>query len=88
MSVASATRFTGGPDLFCKSFHVPAFCDFEQFVAFIVNTVSNFRSSVIIDHTNVERLQVLRRRTRQTLRSAEFGFFGVTVRTAVQTPRF
>ena len=27
-------------------------------------------------------------RTRQTLRSAEFGFFGVTVRTCVQTPRF
>src|SRR6185312_10404377 len=27
-------------------------------------------------------------RTRATLRSAEFGFFGVTVRTCVQTPRF
>src|SRR5690606_37058857 len=27
-------------------------------------------------------------RTRATLRSAEFGFFGVTVRTWVQTPRF
>jgi hypothetical protein len=28
------------------------------------------------------------RRTRATLRSAEFGFFGVTVFTTVQTPRF
>src|SRR5688572_12088083 len=28
------------------------------------------------------------RRTRATLRSAEFGFFGVCVRTWVQTPRF
>src|SRR6185503_6816782 len=28
------------------------------------------------------------RRTRATLRSAEFGFFGVTVYTRVQTPRF
>src|SRR5215211_9557284 len=28
------------------------------------------------------------RRTRATLRSAEFGFFGVTVKTRVQTPRF
>ncbi len=28
------------------------------------------------------------RRTRATLRSAEFGFFGVCVRTLVQTPRF
>src|SRR5947209_1156426 len=27
-------------------------------------------------------------RTRATFRSAEFGFFGVTVRTWVQTPRF
>src|ERR687896_1904432 len=27
-------------------------------------------------------------RTRATLRSAEFGFFGVTVNTRVQTPRF
>ena len=27
-------------------------------------------------------------RTRATLRSAEFGFFGVTVRTCVHTPRF
>jgi hypothetical protein len=27
-------------------------------------------------------------RTRATLRSAEFGFFGVTVYTRVQTPRF
>ncbi|EQD65791.1 hypothetical protein B1A_08409, partial [mine drainage metagenome] len=27
-------------------------------------------------------------RTRQTLRSAEFGFFGVVVYTRVQTPRF
>jgi len=28
------------------------------------------------------------RRTRATLRSAEFGFFGVVVYTRVQTPRF
>src|SRR5919204_3855117 len=28
------------------------------------------------------------RRTRATFRSAEFGFFGVTVKTRVQTPRF
>src|SRR5580704_5484768 len=28
------------------------------------------------------------RRTRQTLRSAEFGFFGVVVYTRTQTPRF
>jgi hypothetical protein len=28
------------------------------------------------------------RRTRATLRSAEFGFFGVEVYTRVQTPRF
>ena len=28
------------------------------------------------------------RRTRATLRRAEFGFFGVTVYTRVQTPRF
>src|SRR3954466_14580634 len=28
------------------------------------------------------------RRTRQTLRSAEFGFFGVVVYTRVHTPRF
>src|SRR4029453_2927911 len=28
------------------------------------------------------------RRTRATFRSAEFGFFGVCVRTLVQTPRF
>jgi hypothetical protein len=28
------------------------------------------------------------RRTRATLRSAEFGFFGVTVFTCRQTPRF
>ncbi len=28
------------------------------------------------------------RRTRATLRSAEFGFFGVCVYTRVQTPRF
>jgi hypothetical protein len=28
------------------------------------------------------------KRTRATLRSAEFGFFGVTVKTRVQTPRF
>ena len=27
-------------------------------------------------------------RTRATFRSAEFGFFGVTVKTRVQTPRF
>jgi hypothetical protein len=27
-------------------------------------------------------------RTRATFRSAEFGFFGVTVNTRVQTPRF
>ena len=27
-------------------------------------------------------------RTRATLRSAEFGFFGVIVETRVQTPRF
>src|SRR6266567_9031927 len=30
----------------------------------------------------------LERRTRAILRSAEFGFFGVIVRTIVQTPRF
>ena len=30
----------------------------------------------------------LLRRTRATLRSAEFGFFGVVVYTRVQTPRF
>jgi hypothetical protein len=28
------------------------------------------------------------RRTRAIFRSAEFGFFGVIVRTSVQTPRF